>query len=383
MIIGLDKPGPMEKERLMMRIASYSVALGVTLLASACAEHPAAVVSPDLSVRAAKPVQPPQSGITVTALGTLPYSDGRRTADDGIALALNNGTSRSATRVGGWTRYGTNRRHPFTWTQETGISPLAVVEARPGWVQGVSDNGIMVGEINSSAGTQPFVVTATGPMSYLPVPAGSSGRATGISADGTCITGSVSDGTSGNAVIWRNGVLEMLGTGTAMGVTNDCLAVAGSSQGRAVTWRNVEGSWIVEVLPERGPNSSFVGPVVSTEATDMSPNGEYVSGRRADSASSSAVVWRRTVSGWVATDMPGPSSYAFGVDNSGRAVGNGLNDEPVLWTRGSTGAYSAQVLPSLTRNTRGWAAAINELGQVVGRSSNRYGVQPVIWNLPE
>ena len=139
----------------MTGILRTSAALAAIAVLSSCAEAPTAVVSPELSVRAAKPVKPPPSGITVTALGTLPY-DGR--GDEGMALALNNGTSRSATRVGGRTRYNANPHHPFTWTQGTGIVALAVIESRPGWVQGISDNGLRVGEINTSAGLMPFVV---------------------------------------------------------------------------------------------------------------------------------------------------------------------------------------------------------------------------------
>jgi len=331
-------------------------------------------------VRAAKPVRPPSSSITVVALGTLPYADTRR-GDEGVALALNNGTSRSSTRIGGRTAYDTNRMHPFTWTQATGIAPLAVIESRPGWVQGVSDNGVMVGEINTSTGILPFVVTATGPMSYLPVPSGSDGGATAISADGACISGWVSGGTSNQAVIWRSGVLEILGPGMAKGIANDCVTVAGSSQDRAVTWQNAGGVWTVEVLPERGPGSYFIGPVLNTQGMDISPSGEYVSGRRADSASARAVVWRRSTSGWVASDMPGSSEYALGVDNGGRAVGVSSGTATV-WNRGSTGAYTAQALPTLSRNTQSWANAINELGQVVGRSVDRHGTQPVMWTLP-
>jgi hypothetical protein len=50
----------------------------------------------------------------------------------------------------------------------------------------------------------------------------------------------------------------------------------------------------------------------------------------------------------------------------------------VVWTPDSQGSYSAQVLPPLERSRNGWAAAINELGQVSGRS----GYKPVLWTLP-
>lgn len=365
----------------MTRTFTTSAALAAIAALSSCAEVPTAVVSPKLSVRSAKPVKTPPSGITVTALGTLTYDGGRRSGDEGIALALNNGVSRSATRVGGWTKYNSNPYHPFTWTQETGIAALSVIESRPGWVQGVSDNGVLVGEINTSTSVLPFSVTADGPMSYLPVPSGNSGSATGINADGSCVSGHVSDGAAGQAVIWRSGVLEIVGSGGAQGVSDDCLTVVGSTQGGAATWRNVGGTWTVELLPARGPGSTFIGPVRNTEVMDVSPSGEYISGRRTDSASVSAVVWRRTTSGWVVTDMPAPSSYAFGVDDSGRAVGVGL-DQPMVWTRSLAGVYSGQVLPSLSRTTRGAALAINELGQIAGRSTNRDGVQPVMWTLP-
>lgn len=362
----------------MMKNSGCSMALCAVLLTSACTENPTAVVSPDISVRSGKATQPAPSSISVMALGKLPHTD---RGDYGIAFALNNGAMRSATRVAGSTTYGTTKEYPFTWTQGAGMTPLAVVEPHRGWPFGVSDNGFIVGEINTISGLQPFIVTASGPMSYLPVPSGTvHGGARGISADGSCISGWVSDGVADRAVIWRNGVLEILGSGSADGVTNDCLTVAGTSQARAAVWRNVAGSWVADTLPSRGSGAKFIGPVKSVEVTDISPSGEYLSGRRVDSASTSAVVWRRTTSGWVATDLAA-SAFAFGVDNSGRVVGVNATGEPTLWTRSSAGAYSSKVLPSLGRDTQGWAESINELGQIVGRSRNREGWQAVIWTV--
>lgn len=363
----------------MTKNSGYGLALCALLLTNACAENPVAVVSPDIAVRAAKPTQPAPPSISVTALGTLPHTD---RGDYGIAFALNNGATRSATRVAGSTTYGTTQEYPFTWTQENGMTPLAVVEAHRGWPFGVSDNGLIVGEMNTrSSGLRPFVVTAGGPMSYLPVPSGTAhGGARGISAGGFCISGWVSDGVADRAVIWSNGVLEILGPGSADGVAADCLTVAGTSQSHAALWRNVAGAWVADTLPSRGPGAKFIGPVKWAEVADISPNGEYVSGRRVDSASTSAVVWRRTTSGWVAIDLAA-SGFAFGVDNSGRVVGVNATGEPTLWTRSSTGAYSSKVLPSLGRDTQGWAESINELGQIVGRSRSRDGWQAVIWTI--
>ena len=348
------------------------VRLTVCILAiitqAACTGDPTAADSPDISLRMAKPSPPPPpSGITVTYLGSLPISRGTYSAGS-IGAALNNGSTRSTTRVAGHTAYGTTQEYPFTWTAQSGMVPLSVIDVGHSWPTGVSDNGLIVGEFSNGTGNRAFVVSAGAPMTYLPVPTGTNyAAASGISADGTCISGAVRTAAGFHAVVWRNGVVEILGPGWATGVSNDCLSVSGNSAG-AVVWRNNSGAWTVDALPAQG----------STETTDISPNAEYVSGRRVSAGVSYAVVWHYSVGGWSATDMPGATMYAFGVSNLGRAVGNGAAGEPMVWTRDSNGAYSAQVLPPLERNNTGWAAAINELGQVSGRSGNK----AVLWTLP-
>ena len=354
-----------------MNVSSLRIGAGIfTIVAQvSCTGDPTAVESPEISFRMAKPASPPPpSGITVTYLGSLPVSRGTPTGW-AIGSALNNGSTRSATRVSGSTAYGTTIEYPFAWTAQGGMVPLSVIDVGHSWPSGVSDNGLIVGEFSSGTGNRAFVVSAGGPMGYLPVPAGTTyAAANGISADGTCISGTVKTNGIDYAVLWRNGVSETVGVGFAEGVSNDCLVVAGVAAGGAVVWRNNSGAWTVETLPAQG----------STEATDISPNAEYVAGRRVNGEVSYAVVWHYTSGGWIATDMPGATMYAFGVTNLGRAVGNGAAGEPMVWTRDSNGAYSAQILPPLERNRTGWAAAINELGQVSGRS----GYKPVLWTLP-
>ena len=356
------------------------IALSAAVTLAACSEAPTSSASADLSIRAGKST-PPSSSITVVALGSLPYTGDNLGTP--TASALNNGSTRAATRVAGSTRYETIPERPFTWTSASGIAPLQLPEKHYGWPYGVSDNGLIVGETNTSAGNRAFTVTAGAMGSYLPLPAGvTSSGASGVSADGACISGWLSGSNGSQAVIWRNGVLEIVGQGSAAGVSNDCQVVTGNSGGRAAVWRNVGGAWTLQQLPSAGRGSKFQnGAIIYSQAADVSPSGEYVAGNRRDSAQIYAVVWRATSAGWVPTDMPGATTYAFGVDNSGRAVGQSAGGEPMLWTRGSTGAYTAKVLPPLERSTLGWASAINELGQVAGRSRNRSGWQPVLWTI--
>ena len=349
----------------------------------ACTDNPTAVGSPDLSVREARPAAPPPPSITVISLGTLPNTVDASGAG-AIAMALNNGATRADTRAAGYTAYGATRFQPFTWTQGTGMVPLDRGQSGYAWPYGLSDNGITVGEGGTTAGNRAFSVTAGGSMSYLPVlPNTTSSAATGISADGACISGSNSTSAGGNAVLWRNGVEEVVAPGSATGVSNDCMVVSGNTGGHAAVWRNVAGTWTLEQLPSNGAGTTTPnGSILYSESTDISPNGEYVAGRRLDGKYSYAVVWRHTSSGWTPTDMPGKTVYAFGVDNSGRAVGHNSSSEPMVWTRGSDGTYMSQLLPPLERSTLGWPAAINELGQVSGRSRSRAdGWVPVIWTI--
>ena len=363
--------------KTLRRVTVFTVAA----ITSACSEPTGSPLSPDFSIRAAKPAPPPASPITVLALGSLPYSGKLPGAP--IAMAINNGASRPDTRVAGYTHYGTTAEYPFTWTLSSGISPLDVVENGYSWPFGVSDAGLIVGEFSNGTGNRAFVVTADGAMSYLPTPAGTAhAGASGVSADGTCISGYISNAQGGFAVLWRNGVLETVGQGSASDVTNDCLVVSGSAAGRAAVWRWSGSSWTLVTLPSSGRGILLrSGARIYSEGTDISPYGEYVSGRRVDSTTSYAVVWHRVDGEWIPSDMPGKTIYAFGVDNTGRAVGHNTSGEPMLWTRSPSGSYSGQRLPSLGRSTQGWPAAINELGQVVGRSRSQAGWQPVMWTV--
>lgn len=356
------------------------LALSAAAAAAACSDAPTSSAPTDLSIRAGRST-PPAPSITVVALGSLPYTGDNVGAP--TATALNNESTRAATRVAGSTRYETIPERPFTWTSASGIAPIQLPEKHFGWPYGVSDNGLIVGETNTSAGLRAFAVTAGTMGSYLPLPAdATAGGASGISADGACISGWISGSSGGQAVIWRNGTVEIVGQGSAADVSNDCQVVTGNSGGRGAIWRNVGGVWTLEQLPSAGRGTKFQsGRMVYSEAADVSPSGEYVAGNRRDSAMTYAVVWRATSAGWVPTDMPGSTLYALGVDNNGRAVGISAANEPMVWTRGSNGAYTAKVLPGLERSTLGWAAAINELGQVAGRSRNRSGWQPVLWTI--
>ena len=359
-----------------MRVAAV---VTVAFLTGACTSELSQATSPELSVRAGKAPSSPSS-ITVTALGSLPYSG--RFASAPIAMALNNGATRSATRAAGYTMYGTTMEYPFTWTAASGIVPLDVIDEGHSWPAGVSDGGVIVGEFAKSGGPNyAFTVTAGGAMSYLPVPPGTTySKATGITADGTCISGSIRQSDGWHAVLWRASGIEIVAPGSASGVSNDCRVVSGSSTGvGAVVWRNISGSWEREVLPSAGGANLATSPRYS-ESEDISPSGEYVVGRRfATDSVTYASVWRFNGTAWTQTDIA-LDAFAFGVNNSGHIVGVNASGEPTLWRPGSNG-YTGKVLPPLERSTQGWAAAINELGQIAGRSRNRSGIQPVIWTV--
>lgn len=356
--------------------------IAAALMLAACNEATAPEVKPDITPRYGKPSATP-TNITLQLLGTL--SSSSQGAGSPIGMALNNGASRAMTRVAGYTPYGSTLEHPFTWTLSSGTQPLQLIDPGYGWPTGVSDNGIIVGEMArfGGIGNRAFIVTADGPMSYLTIPTDATdSRASGISADGTCISGSFSSVAGSFAVVWRSGILDTIAAGTTSGISNDCTVVSGYSARRAALWRWNGSDWILTPLPSAGKGSvTSSGDTIYSETTDISPNGLYVAGVRRNGATSYAEVWRFNGSAWVATDMPGSTLYAFGVDNSGRAVGNNSKSEPVLWTRSSSGSYTAQVLPSSTRNTSGWAAAINELGQVSGRTRTNDGWRAAIWTV--
>ncbi|HZJ00290.1 MAG TPA: hypothetical protein VFD22_06475 [Gemmatimonadaceae bacterium] len=363
-----------------MKKTIINAAIIAAIALAACSEPATSPVSSAVSIRAVRPTPPPSSNISVVSLGSLPYSV-RRRSNDGIGLALNDGVSRSTTRVVGATSYDVIDQHAMTWTEQDGMSPLDFGAPVYGWAYAVSDNGIIAGSTSPGTGNRAFVAAATTAASYLPVPAGTtSSEARGISADGQCITGFAETAAGGFALLWRAGGFEVVGSGSAIAVSNDCLAVAGTNSDGAVVWRWNGSAWIAEPLPFVDAGRIYLnGRRASSEVNDLSPSGEYVAGARTDSLATHPVVWHRVGGSWIATDLPGTGSLANGVDNIGRAVGAGP-DGPLLWTSSSSG-YTRQILPPLERSNLGWASAINELGQITGRSRTRKGSRAVLWTI--
>jgi len=356
-------------------------ALPALVFIAACNESTAPDAR-DLTIREARPVSPPPPppaaySISVVALGTLANSF-KRGGQGGTGMGLNNGINRGATAVAGYTPYGSTTQYPFYWTLASGIVPLtSPAPTGGGWGNGVSDGGTVVGTIGIGGTNRAFVTTPSGPMTFLPTPAGAAyAEAYDITADGTCISGTVTIGSASSAVLWRNGAMETITSGYANAVSSDCGTVVGTSSERATVWRWNGTTWLAEVLPTVGTSSR-----VSSAANDISPNGEYIAGQRKDSVVTYAVVWHRENGAWIATDMPGSSAFANGIANSGNAVGVNDKQEPIIWPRLSDGSYSWQLLPSLDRSTSGWAAKINELGQISGRGQTRSGSQPVLWTI--
>jgi len=356
--------------------------IAVAIVLGACDEPTALSTSPELSVRAARPVPTPPP-ITVASLGTLSFTGSR--SNEAMGLALNNGSSRSTTRVAGFASYDVIHQHPMTWTLATGMVPLKPDVPMTGWAKGVSDNGIIVGEVSGPDGNRAFFTTASSDLglAYLPLPPQTtSSSADAISADGACIVGRVTLPDGGHSVFWRNASAQIVGAGAALSVSDDCTLIAGTNID-ATVWRWNGSAWIEETLPfpDAGKTYATTNTKPFSRATDLSPSGEYVAGIRVDSVTQHAVVWQRVNGAWVLTDMPGASQTAWSVDNSGRAVGTNMASEPMLWTRSSSGSYTAQRLPPLEKSTIGWANAINELGQITGRIRTRKGDRAVLWTI--
>ena len=126
----------------------------------------------------------------------------------------------------------------------------------------------------------------------------------------------------GNAMLWRNGVPQNLGTGMAHSVfvSGDNVYVAGNSGGNAMLWRN-------GVAQNLGPGEA--------RSVFVSGNNVYLAGMTAQSGGD-AMLWRSGIAKNLQKEGSGSSAWSVFVSGNDVYVAGRLGfwQQPVIWKNG-------------------------------------------------
>jgi hypothetical protein len=246
---------------------------------------------------------------------------------------------------------------------------------------GVSTGGVAVGRSIRTGAAQAFTWTRAGGIVGLPNISGrsfcvsNSANDTGMVA-GTCAA--TLFGTNRLPVIWVNGAVSMLPlpVGESLGDANDI-----NASGTAVGSVNAG-------ISQRGVIYSGGSATVITQTT---PGGSYFltafgindSGRivgqgidPANAARNVGIVYDiGSGSAFEVDSLPGANgALAFGVSNAGHVVGSGMMNQgsgtPFVWTQ----AGGAVAIPLAAGTSQGSARGVNSAGWVVGTDSGAFAV---------
>lgn len=240
---------------------------------------------------------------------------------------------------------------------------------------------VAVGRSVRTGGAQAFTWTRTGGIFGLPNLAGRSFCVSNAANDGGTVAGSCAAslfGTSRLPVVWQNGVVSQLPlpVGETLGDANDVNAAgvavgsvdAGSTQ-QAVVYNGATATVISQTTAGGsffttafGINNSgrVVGPGIDPN------NAARNVGMVFDIGSSSA---------FEVPALPGANgSLNFGVSNAGHVVGSSMMNQgsglPFIWTE----AGGTVVIPLPSGTTQGSARAVNSAGWAVGTASSAFAI---------
>jgi hypothetical protein len=246
---------------------------------------------------------------------------------------------------------------------------------------GVSTGGIAVGRSVRSGGAQAFTWTPGGGIVGLPNLAGrafcvsNSANGSGIVA-GTCAASLF--GTSRLPVVWLNGAVSQLPVpnGETLGDANDVNAsgvAVGSAGGGSLQRGVVYSGGNAAVITQTTSNGSFF-----VTAFGVNDSGRVV-GQGIDptnAARNVGIVYDiGSNSAFEVSALPGANgALAFGVSNSGYVVGSSMQNQgsglPFIWSQ----AGGTAAIPLAAGTTQGSARAVNSAGWVVGNDSGQFSI---------
>lgn len=216
----------------------------------------------------------------------------------------------------------------------------------------ISDRGQIGGYCRVSGIYRPFI-WQNGVMEGLSTPYIETGYAQSINS-----SGQIAGWWAGEAVVWENGVMRILGVGSA-GDINDNGLIAGSSYeatgyDRACLWQN-------EVLEDIGVLPGFQ----TCFAAAINEGGQVVgTSRDATGYETKAFIWRNG-----SIEPIEELRAASDINDSGQVVG---------WNRSGALLWQDGTVESIVGMFR--ATAINNSGMVVGWSGGMYDARAQLWN---
>ena len=246
---------------------------------------------------------------------------------------------------------------------------------------GVSTGGVAVGRSVRSNGAQAFAWTRDGGIVGLPNLSGraycvsNSANDTGIVA-GTCA--STLFGASRLPVIWQNGVVSQLPlpAGETLGDANDV-----NASGVAVG--SINSGSLQRGVIYSGGNATVINRTTSNGSFFLTAFGINDSGRivgqgidPTNAARNVGIVYDiGSSSAFEVGALPGANgALAFGVSNTGYVVGSSMLNQgsglPFIWSQ----AGGMVAIPLASGTTQGSARAVNSAGWVVGNASGQFSV---------
>lgn len=246
---------------------------------------------------------------------------------------------------------------------------------------GVSTGGIAVGRSVRSGGAQAFTWTLGGGIVGLPNLAGRafcvSNGANGIGiVAGTCAASLF--GTSRLPVVWQNGAVSQLPlpAGETLGDANDV-----NASGVAVG--SINGGSLQKAVYYSGGNATVITQTTSNGSFFVTAFGVNDSGRvvgqgidPTNAARNVGIVYDiGNGSAFEVGALSGANgALAFGVGNGGHVVGSSMMNQgsglPFIWTQ----AGGMVAIPLASGTTQGSARAVNSAGWAVGTDSSAFAI---------
>jgi hypothetical protein len=246
---------------------------------------------------------------------------------------------------------------------------------------GVSTGGVAVGRSVRSGGAQAFTWTRSGGIVGLPLLAGRAFCVSNGSTDSGIVAGTCAAslfGTSRLPVMWQNGVVSQLPlpTGETLGDANDVNAsgvAVGSVDAGSFQQGVVYGGGTATVITQTTSGGSFF-----LTAFGINDSGRVV-GQGIDPANAArnvGIVYDiGSGSAFEVGALPGLNgALAFGVSNTGFVVGSSMLNQgsgtPFIWSQ----ADGMVAIPLAAGTSQGSARGVNTAGWVVGTDSSAFAI---------
>jgi hypothetical protein len=246
---------------------------------------------------------------------------------------------------------------------------------------GVSSGGVAVGRSVRTGGSQAFTWTQAGGTVGLPLLAGRAFAVSNGANDTGTVVGTAAAslfGTNRLPVVWQNGAVSQLPlpAGETLGDANDV-----NASGVAVG--SVDAGSTQQAVVYSGGSATVITQTTTTGCFFQTAFGVNDSGRVVgpgidpnNAARNVGMVWDigQTNAIEVGALAGANGALAFGVSNAGHVVGSSMMNQgagvPFIWTQ-ATGMLA---IPLPIGTTQGSARAVNSAGKAVGTASSAFAI---------